>query len=244
MAKFNHGILSKTKGKLGGIVFQQYEGMQIGKEYQPNVKNPNSSGQIDIRARFKAVSQFIALWSRILTLRVASVSPYTRTKRGRLVKDLLPVAIKTGNDVQILLGNAEIQLNSVAHTTDVALAVAGTPANFTVTPTFTTTDSITIITRIVGFDAQGQVIGQNDIVTTSPTSGTAINIPLPLVSGEATRYDIMSIAMVAVTENGNTTYGNLIANSATTNEYTTTLSLLVSAGDVEPSAIASFSFSL
>lgn len=90
MARFNHGVFSKAKNKLGGVTFQQYEGMQIGKEYQPNVKNPNAPKQVATRARFSLSSKINALLYPYLSPVMKSRGvPYERFQRGESLKELM-----------------------------------------------------------------------------------------------------------------------------------------------------------
>lgn len=53
-------LYGKTKGKIGSIVFSTSGGETIAREYNPHVANPNTSAQIDQRARMKLISQISA----------------------------------------------------------------------------------------------------------------------------------------------------------------------------------------
>lgn len=53
-------LYGKTKGKIGSIVFSTSGGETIAREYNPHVANPNTSAQIDQRARMKLMSQISA----------------------------------------------------------------------------------------------------------------------------------------------------------------------------------------
>lgn len=85
MAIQNHGPLSRAKGKLGGVVYQQYEGMQVSREYQPVVKNPQTSKQTNNRAKFKQASQVTAMFNEVINVRFAPLSIYKRNRRGAAV---------------------------------------------------------------------------------------------------------------------------------------------------------------
>lgn len=50
-------LYGKTTGKIGAIVFSTAGGETIAREYNPHVANPNTSAQIDQRARMKLMSQ-------------------------------------------------------------------------------------------------------------------------------------------------------------------------------------------
>lgn len=55
-----YGLLGKGTGKLGSSVFAISGGEQIVREYNPKVSNPNTSLQVEQRAKFKLLSQLAA----------------------------------------------------------------------------------------------------------------------------------------------------------------------------------------
>lgn len=55
------GITGKLSGKMGAAVFRVREGQQIVTQYNPIVKNPNTTGQQAQRAKFKLMSQLAAI---------------------------------------------------------------------------------------------------------------------------------------------------------------------------------------
>lgn len=55
------GITGKLSGKMGSAVFRVREGQQVVAQYNPIVKNPNTSGQQAQRAKFKLMSQLAAI---------------------------------------------------------------------------------------------------------------------------------------------------------------------------------------
>lgn len=90
MGKLNHGPNTKAKGKAGAFVYQQYEGMQVFKEYQPNVLNPNSPGQVATRTRFSLATKTNALlFPWLLPVIKANGIAYTRFQRGDVLKKLM-----------------------------------------------------------------------------------------------------------------------------------------------------------
>lgn len=58
-----HGITGKLSGKMGSAVFRVREGQQVVTQYNPIVKNPNTTGQQSQRAKFKLMSQLAAVMS-------------------------------------------------------------------------------------------------------------------------------------------------------------------------------------
>lgn len=59
-------LYGKTTGKIGSIVFSTSGGETIAREYNPHVANPNTSAQIDQRARMKLMSQISAALAQSL----------------------------------------------------------------------------------------------------------------------------------------------------------------------------------
>lgn len=55
------GITGKLSGKMGSAVFRVREGQQVVAQYNPLVKNPNTTGQQSQRAKFKLMSQLAAV---------------------------------------------------------------------------------------------------------------------------------------------------------------------------------------
>lgn len=58
------GITGKVSGKMGSAVFRVRNGAQVVTQYNPIVKNPDSAGQQEARAKFKLLSQLGAIMER------------------------------------------------------------------------------------------------------------------------------------------------------------------------------------
>ena len=58
------GITGKLSGKMGSAVFRVRSGQQVVAQYNPIVKNPNTSGQQAQRAKFKLMSQLAAIMEK------------------------------------------------------------------------------------------------------------------------------------------------------------------------------------
>lgn len=230
MAKFNGGVFSKAKGKLAGIVFQQYEGLQVGKEYQPNVKNPSTANQVAARAKFKAASQLVATFSDVFMISISSLSRYSRTLRGSLVRVLTRTFTwdDTNDTATISADQVAAAVNGLVYNTPIPAPVI-TGSNIS-NSTITATVGDTVRYQISAFDRDGHIIGSADetfVATSTPESITA-----PVVIGTPFGYTIAAVAMRAVTNEGNAIYGNLY--------NATTLEVMygVSEGDLQSSHVA------
>lgn len=232
MARQNHGPLSRAKGKLGGIVYQQYEGMQISREYQPNVKNPQSEKQVENRADFKLASQTVAMFKEVINARLGKLSNYTRTRRGAALEALKRIAKDSGDGArEINFSQAVSAINAKSLTEYGAPTVVVNQRNFNVTAP----GDSEILGVIAGFENNGNFIGRK-VVSESGT-GAAVQFAIP------NDYEVakaMFVYTLPQTEEGRAIYENI-------NDPADILMLdiirLISAGDAAISDIASGSYS-
>lgn len=63
------GIVGTGTGKLGSSVFATIAGKQIVRQYQPNVSNPSTPGQVAQRAKMKLMSQVAASMSPVIAMK-------------------------------------------------------------------------------------------------------------------------------------------------------------------------------
>lgn len=228
MAKFNGGIFSKIKGKLAGVVFQQYEGMQVGKEYQPNVKNPGTAPQVENRAKFKLASQIVAVFQDVMLIAAANVSPYVRLVRGALVRSIRAAADYAQNEASITTSVLENAVNSLHFNTPVAKpTIAGSGIS---SATISATAGDTVRYTCVAVDDEGAIIGS--VTNTFTATTTPEPVHAPLISGTASYYRIAAVAMRTTTDNGNAQFGNLLDISVINVTYA------VRSGDMDTSNMA------
>lgn len=67
MARIN-SIIGKVTGKIGGMVFSSTGGEVIAREYNPNVANPNTTAQVNQRAKLKLLSQIAAALAPVIVI--------------------------------------------------------------------------------------------------------------------------------------------------------------------------------
>lgn len=230
MAKFNGGIFSKLKGKLAGVVFQQYEGMQIGKEYQPNVKNPSTTKQVESRAKFKAASQLVAIFADIFMISIAKMSSYQRTLRGALVRVLTREF--SWNDST---DTAEVTADKVAAAVNGLTFNPPIPAPVITgdtigTATLSATAGDTVKYKIVAYDSDGLTLGMAE--RTFEATERPETIQAPLTATTPYGYTIAAVATRLSTNEGNANYDNLTTCDRLTVFYG------VSEGDILSSHIA------
>lgn len=199
--------MSKLKGKLAGVVFQQYEGLNVAKEYQPNVKNPSSQAQVVNRAKFKGASQMVALFGSIFGIALASISPYIRTLRGMAVKALRSAFLwnDESKKASITPTAAAAAINAIANNGLVpAPVIAGaTIANLTLSAE----PDDNVFYRIVAYDGSGATIGVGE--ESFVASSEPEHVLAPRTSGTPSGYTIAAVATRAVDGVGNPNYSNL-----------------------------------
>lgn len=106
-------LVSKFRGKLGAVVYSVNTGVQIAREYNPQVKNPNTINQMNQRSRLKLASQLAAALSSVIAIpREGLVSPRNMFIKGNM--DFI-----SANEGQTMISYENIQLTK---------GVAGLPA--------------------------------------------------------------------------------------------------------------------
>ena len=104
---------SKFRGKLGAVVYSVNTGVQIAREYNPQVKNPNTMSQVNQRSRLKLASQLAAALAPVIAIpREGLVSTRNLFIKGNM--DFV-----SANEGQAMISYENIQLTK---------GVAGLPA--------------------------------------------------------------------------------------------------------------------
>lgn len=231
MARQNHGPLSRAKGKLGGVVYQQYEGMQIAREYQPVVKNPQSTKQTENRAKFKLASQLVAQFADVLNARLAKLSIYTRKRRAASVNAVYGVvSTDTPSTPQALIADVLAAINAKSMQ-DFEMPTFGTPTAGTIN--LTATDGDTVIVTNVGYGENGEFFEK--LTETYTSDGTAKQFT---VIEEASI--LMAVALRPTTEAGRASIGNLIGGTISAGNvgWTVDITRAVANGDLLISGLA------
>jgi hypothetical protein len=226
MARQNHGPLSRAKGKLGGVVYQQYEGMQIAREYQPVVKNPQTEKQTENRAKFKSASQIVAQFKEVLNVRLAKLSIYTRKRRGAAISAIFGAVEVEPTSASTLFENVVHDINAKSMAS-VESPILGQGSGNALTITATNGDVVTYVAA--SYDVNGKIISRT--VETFTANGDAKSVN-PATGADS--FALMVVATRATTEDGRAVLGNI---SGDNNEFLLDISRAVAAGDVEISDI-------
>ena len=102
-------IVGRPTGKVGSLVFSVSGGQGIVREYNPNVKNPNTLGQVNQRSRLKLASQLAAALATVIVIPREGLV----TSRNKFIK--INMDFITANNGQAMISYENIQLtNGVA----------------------------------------------------------------------------------------------------------------------------------
>lgn len=97
-------ILGQGRGKLGAAVFSSTNGQQVVRQYQPNVKNPNTVAQTKQRARFKLMTQIASSMAPVIAIPKSGAV----TSRNMFVKKNMPLVIGTEDGAQLVYENLQL----------------------------------------------------------------------------------------------------------------------------------------
>lgn len=228
MSRMNHGPLTKTKGKLGGVVFQQYEGMQVAREYQPVVKNPQSEKQVSNRAKFKLSSQVVAQFKEVFSTRLSTLSNYERMRRAAAVNAIYGVV------------NDSDPISPLALITDIVAAVNAKSMSDKAAPAVTASSASASITasngnEVIAILCEYDAV-KGDLLNRKVESFTSTGTSHSITGTAGRRLACMAVSMVANTEAGRATIRNI---TATTDGWQNEVARSVAAGDITISNIGS-----
>lgn len=116
----------KGTGKLGNMVVARVAGETIGRDYNPNVANPNTDRQVSQRSRFKLASQV----SAALTDVIAIPRQGLKSARNLFVKRNFANFVKVGNNSAVNLPALQITAGSVSFPVYQAVRDSGTMTLF------------------------------------------------------------------------------------------------------------------
>lgn len=110
MAKMKGIIIGDASGKIGNTIAKVVAGEQIISKYQPNVANPNTSGQVNTRSKFKLMSQLAAAMSPVIAIRRDGL----RSSRNQFVSENFPTTYYKNESAEIALNLVQLTKSNVA----------------------------------------------------------------------------------------------------------------------------------
>lgn len=116
------GFNGKGIGKLGSSVFSVNRGEQIVRQYNPNVANPNTLGQVNQRARFKLQSQIATAMADVIAIPREGI----KTSRNLFIKRNNDQFIANNGSAQVSYENLQLTAGNVGIAAITAERVEGT----------------------------------------------------------------------------------------------------------------------
>lgn len=113
------GITGKVSGKMGSAVFRVRNGAQVVTQYNPIVKNPDTAGQQEARAKFKLLSQLGAIMesgfgTMTVTKKAGKSAPTQRNAFMQLNYPLVAVDMSADVPERAKIEMDKVQLTSSA----------------------------------------------------------------------------------------------------------------------------------
>lgn len=104
-----NGLWTGGSGKVGEIVLAQVNGKQVARGYQGKVTNPQTSGQTEVRAKLKFLSQLSAIYAPVLPMKKNG----GKSPRNQFVSANWPFVSYIGGDAMIALADVQITTSSL-----------------------------------------------------------------------------------------------------------------------------------
>ncbi len=226
MAKLNHVLFGQAKGKVGGMVLQRYEGMNIAREKPISVKNPQTEAQTKQRARMKNASQIVAQFKEVFSTRLMKTSTYERERRSAAVSEIIKVMTANTNpaSVSALLTAVVASINAKSVSPIAAPIITQSNDNYNIVAP----NGDIVVYDYCGYNQDGTL--SSKISETYTSSGTAKQVPQDM---NAFSEVIMAVSYHALTENGRA----ILSNTSYDQETGWSVSIMrgIASGDIEVS---------
>lgn len=228
MAKINHILFGQGKGKVGGLVLQRYEGMNVVREKPISVKNPQTKSQSTQRAKLKNASQIVAQFKEVFNTRLLKLSIYERTRRASAVSEIIKVMTTNTNpeSVSALVIAVVDAINAKSVSPLPAPTITLNNDNYEITAP----NGDIVVYDVCGYNEDGVLIRKESETYTS--TGSAKQVPADPTSFTE---KLMAVSYHALTEEGRAILSN--AENNTGDAWVVTIERGVTAGDIEVSNI-------
>lgn len=201
MAKV-YGITGKAQGKYGNAVFRIRFGQQIMAEYNPVVKNPRTTAQVESRAKLKLLSQLSASMGPVIAIpREGAVSP--RNFFTRYSYELVSY-----NNMTASIDLSRVQLtHSTLNLPNLTSSVSGTTYTIGLSVASPNLTAVAYAFFVVQPDGSLRLL-DNKVVSTGPTFETTL-------SSSAGKIIVYAYGIEPLSEMARVKYGQMNVASAT-----------------------------
>lgn len=184
------GITGKLSGKMGSAVFRVRNGAQVVTQYNPIVKNPDSAGQQEARAKFKLLSQLGAIMesgfgTMATSKRAGKSAPTQRNAFMQLNYPLVKVDLAADVPERATIPMERVQLTSSSRllgtisTTETTVSVNNIPANVA---------SVRFV--VVGYREYQEIDASTGSFIIKVKPETRAIVDVPAADGEATLENV------------------------------------------------------
>lgn len=199
-------LYGKTTGKIGSIVFSTSGGETIAREYNPNVSNPNTSAQINQRARLKLMSQLSASLAPVIAIPKQGLV----SARNAFTKKNFDLSMADNGVAQISYENVQLTNGNLGLPTIEATRAEGSGITINLAD-----DASSSISRVVYIlyrkTTEQRLQFVSSVIAEAPGANGSFPATLPYVSGDIVLY---AYGMRDTSESASAKYGNMqVANA-------------------------------
>lgn len=199
-------LYGKTTGKIGSIVFSTSGGETIAREYNPNVSNPNTSAQINQRARLKLMSQLSASLAPVIAIPKQGLV----SARNAFTKKNFDLSMAENGVAQISYENVQLTNGNLGLPT--LEATRAQSSGITVNLADNATDSVSRVVYILyRKTAEQRLQFVSSVIAKAAGANGTFPATLPYTEGDIVLY---AYGMRDTSESASAKYGNLqVANA-------------------------------
>lgn len=200
-----NGMAGTGSGKLGSQVYASVAGEQIVRQYQPKVSNPNTSAQVNQRARMKLMSQLSAAMASTIVIPrqgMQSSRNLFSKKNFSLIQGVGGEAVVFLENLQFTNGNAALPRVGMARQANSKLAI------FLQDSAEGSVDRV--VYNLYARNEEGELMLVNSIVATDP--GEDGDFYIETDDYEADLY-LYAYGMKDMNARAKATYGNYLVES-------------------------------
>lgn len=208
MAKI-YGIAGPMSGKMGGTVMSVRNGVQIVRQYQPVVSNPNTAAQVSARARLKLMSQLAAVLAPSIAIRREK----NVSGRNLFIKENYSLTSYENSQATIDIPSVKVTKSAVGLS---AITVTRTGSSAAVSLSYgdTEVDRVVYIALVRNDDGSLRYYGSIVVERTSE-SGVRDNFEGVITVSNAQAY-VLAYGVRDNTQAARVAFGNLLNESAET----------------------------
>lgn len=198
----------KGKGKLGNIVLSTVAGETIARDYNPEVANPNTSAQVEQRAKFKLMSQLGSVVAPVIAIPKDGL----KSKRNLFVKENFGLTSFSGDAASVNLNQIQLTKSNKSFA-----GIKVTRGAQNAIKAELQADSAASVSKVVYImlkkEADGSLMLVGQAVASEAGKDGKFAAALPATSGEVVVY---GYTLVESTAKATATFDNLKALTAET----------------------------